>query len=60
MKTKRVSTELQAKSAGPGEYTTTGAVGLYLRVSETGAGSYFYRYWLGGLRRELASNRARK
>ena len=52
MKTKKISTELQAKSAGPGEYRITGPVGLYLQVSETGA-SYFYRYWLGGRRREM-------
>jgi integrase len=49
---KIISTSLQAGNAGPGVHKTS-ATGLYLKVGQTGAGSYFWRYRLGELRREI-------
>ena len=49
-----ISTALQAKTARPGVHRVTGAKALYLKVNATGsAASYFYRYRLGGRRREF-------
>lgn len=53
MKTKAISTAAQLTAARPGVHRVTGSTGLYLRKGENGAGSYFYRYRLGGKRREM-------
>jgi hypothetical protein len=52
-KTRTISTQLQADDAGPGVHKVTGVVGLYLKIGETGRGSYFFRYRWGDKRREL-------
>jgi integrase len=53
MKTKAISTALQAANAPAGVHKVTGAVGLYLKVGEGGSGSWFYRYRWGDRRREF-------
>ena len=53
MKTKTISTALQAANAPVGVHKIAGVAGLYLKIGETGAGSYFYRYRLGDRRREI-------
>ena len=54
----KISTATQVASAKPGVHSVAGAQGLYLRKSETGAGSWFFRYYVGkvgdvGKRREM-------
>ena len=53
MKTKTISTALQASNAPVGVHKVAGVAGLYLKIGATGAGSYFYRYRLGDRRREI-------
>ena len=53
VKTKTISTALQAANAPVGVHKIAGVAGLYLKIGETGAGSYFYRYRLGDRRREI-------
>lgn len=53
MKTGKISNQTQADKAGPGLYKVTGAVGLFLKIGDTGKGSYFYRYRLDDRRREM-------
>lgn len=50
---KTISTALQANNAGPGVHKVSGAVGLYLKVDEAGAASYFWRFRFAGRRREF-------
>jgi hypothetical protein len=50
---KTISTALQANNAGPGVHKVSGAAGLYLKVDETGAASFFWRYRFAGRRREF-------
>ena len=50
---KIISTAFQADNAGPGVHKVSGATGLYLKVDETGAASYFWRYRFAGRRREF-------
>jgi integrase len=50
---KIISTALQADNARSGVHKVSGATGLYLKVGETGAGSYFWRFRLGDKRREM-------
>jgi Arm DNA-binding domain len=38
---------------GSGVHKIAGVAGLYLKIGETGNGSYFYRYRLGDRRREI-------
>jgi hypothetical protein len=49
----KISTTLQAKHAKPGVHKVSGAPGLYLKVGESGSGSYFWRFRLGDKRREI-------
>jgi integrase len=49
----KISTKLQADNAPLGIHRVTGAVGLYLKVGESGSASWFYRYRLGDKRREM-------
>ena len=44
---------MQAANAPVGVHKIAGVAGLYLKIGETGAGSYFYRYRLGDRRREI-------
>jgi hypothetical protein len=53
VKTKTISAALQAANAPVGVHKIAGVAGLYLKVGEAGAGSYFYRYRLGDRRREI-------
>jgi len=53
VKTKTISAALQAANAPVGVHKIAGVAGLYLKIGETGAGSYFYRYRLGDRRREI-------
>ena len=53
MQTKTISTALQAANAPVGVHKIAGVAGLYLKIGETGHGSYFYRYRLGDRRREI-------
>jgi integrase len=53
VKTKTISAALQAANAPVGVHKIAGVAGLYLKIGETGAGSYFYRYRLGNRRREI-------
>jgi integrase len=53
VKTKTISAALQAANAPVGVHKVAGVAGLYLKIGETGAGSYFYRYRLGDRRREI-------
>ena len=47
-------TALSHTSPAPvGVHKVAGVAGLYLKIGETGAGSYFYRYRLGDRRREI-------
>jgi integrase len=52
---KTISTVIQARTTKAGLYRVSGpgVVGLYLKVAETGAASYFWRYRLDGKRREM-------
>ena len=50
---KDISTALQVDNAAPGMHKISNAVGLYLKVGETGAGSYVYRYRIGDRRPEM-------
>jgi integrase len=50
---KPVTTATQVAAAASGVHSVTGANGLYLRKSETGAGSWFFRYRVGDMRREM-------
>jgi integrase len=49
----KISTALQANAAPLGIHKVSGAVGLYLKVGESGSTSWFWRYRLGGKRREF-------
>lgn len=42
-----------AERAGPGVHSVGDVTGLYLKVGGNGAASWFYRYRLGGKRREM-------
>ena len=53
VKTKTISTALQAANAPVGVHKIAGVAGLYLKIGEAGTGSYFYRYRLGDRRREI-------
>jgi hypothetical protein len=53
VKTKTISAALQVANAPVGVHKIAGVSGLYLKIGETGAGSYFYRYRLGDRRREI-------
>jgi Arm DNA-binding domain len=53
VKTKTISATLQAANAPVGVHKVAGVAGLYLKIGETGTGSYFYRYRLGDRRREI-------
>jgi hypothetical protein len=53
VKTKTISAAFQVANAPVGVHKIAGVAGLYLKVGETGAGSYFYRYRLGDRRREI-------
>ena len=53
VKAKTISTALQVATAPVGVHKIAGVAGLYLKIGETGAGSYFYRYRLGDRRREI-------
>ena len=57
VKTKTISTALQAANAPVGVHKVAGVAGLYLKIGETGAGSYFYRY---RARRPAARDRPRR
>ncbi len=48
-----ISTALQAANAKPGVHKVAGAPGLYLKVGGADAASWFWRYRLGGKRREI-------
>jgi hypothetical protein len=50
---KTISNQQQAEAAGPGVYRVKGAVGLHLKKGESGSGSWFYRFRLGGKRPEM-------
>jgi integrase len=50
---KGVSTDLQAKNAGPGVHKIAGATGLNLKVGDNDSGSYVWRYRFAGKRREI-------
>lgn len=50
---KGISTDLQAKSAGPGVHKIANATGLNLKVGDNGSGSYVWRYRFAGKRREI-------
>jgi Arm DNA-binding domain len=49
----KISTAFQANAAPLGIHKVSGAVGLYLKVGESGSASWFWRYRLGGKRREF-------
>jgi integrase len=49
----QVANMAEAEAAPPGVYRVSGATGLYLKKGETGAGSWVYRYWLGGRRQAM-------
>lgn len=49
----KIANQMQADRAPIGVHKITGAVGLSLKVGETGKGSYFYRFRLGDRRREM-------
>jgi integrase len=53
MATRAINTAAQAQAAKPGVRRAAGATGLYLKKGESGAGSWFYRYSVGGRRREM-------
>ena len=53
MKISKISTQDQADSAPLGVHKITKVVGLYLKVGDGGAASYFLRYRLGDKRREM-------
>jgi hypothetical protein len=42
-KRKTISAALRAANAPVGVHKIAGVTGLYLKIGETGAGSYFYR-----------------
>ena len=49
----RISNQTQADKAPVGVHKVAGAVGLSLKIGETGKGSWFFRFRLGDRRREL-------
>jgi hypothetical protein len=53
VKTKTISAALQVANAPVGVHKIAGVAGLYLKIGERGAGSYFYLYRLGDRRREI-------
>jgi Arm DNA-binding domain len=53
VKTKTISAALQAANASVGVHKVAGVAGLYLKIGETGAGSFFHRYRLGDRQREI-------
>jgi Arm DNA-binding domain len=48
-----ISTDIQAKDARPGIHKISKSTGFYLKVSESGSASYFWRYRFAGKRREI-------
>jgi integrase len=48
-----VKTAAQVAAAHPGVWRVSGATGLYLKKSGPDTGSYFFRYWFGGVRRGM-------
>jgi hypothetical protein len=50
---KRIKNDAQAKNAQAGVWRVESATGLYLKVSETGSRSWFWRYRVGKKRREM-------
>jgi hypothetical protein len=49
-KTKTINTAAQVEAAKPGVHRVGSALGLYLKKGEGGAGSWYWRYRLGGKR----------